>query len=479
MHWKLARDPFFRPLVEELGEETAWAAGFFYDTDPEHQSLDDVDWLCTPRPRAMPADSPARPVVLLATGAFCPVHDGHLAMMQAARAAARRAGHTVVGGYLSPGHDEYVRAKCGAEAIPATARLGQCAAAAATTDWLSVDSWEALHCRVAVNYTDVVARLRAYLRAHVDPRIDVLYVAGADNARFALAFQRDAGCVVVGRPGAADEAARWSHRLADNPRVLWAEASHEGASRLLRDGKPWPAARQAMVVRRDDLRAVRTLGVDLSAFQQGLLALLPHARVIDARANRPSAGSISLDPFTCGEHALEVSRLFAMGGHQLLGHVPRPGSPALAQQIAAIPDGEYTLFDDDRMSGGTLSAVRAMLPPRLRISGAALMLEQSANEDVLDSRDFLVGSDEGGLVVELPGGGHGRAPYLLPYVDPAARASVPDARAFSKAVWELNARIFGATGLRVAGLPAAWRRTFQAPGDTSLRDLCTWHAARL
>lgn len=477
MHWKLARDLFLRPLVEAQGEEVAWSAGFFFDNDPEHQPLDDVDWLCTPRPRCLRSGD--RPVVLLATGGFCPVHEGHLAMMRAARAAATTAGYTVVGGYLSPGHDEYVRLKCGAEAIPASVRLEQCAAAAAATDWLSVDAWESLHRRVAVNYTDVVARLRAYLRRHVDPRIDVLYVGGGDNARFAQPFQQDAGCVIVDRPGAEDEVAKWHARLAGNPRVLWAAADHAAASRVVRDGKPWVPSPKGIVVRRDDDRAVRTLGLDLRRFQESLLAALPPARVVEPKAGAVRAGTISLDPYTAAEHTLRISRLFALGGHQMLGYVPRPGAAAIEAQIAAIPDGEYTLIDDDRMSGGTLAAVMAMLPPRIRIARTELMLEPGPDEDVLDSRDFLVGTDEGGLVIELPDGSAGRAPYLLPYVDPAARASVPDAAAFSKGIWDLNARIFKSADLKVTDLPLAWQRTFAAHRDRSLSELCAWHAARI
>jgi nicotinic acid mononucleotide adenylyltransferase len=477
MHWKLARDPFLGPLVAEQGEEVAHSAGFFFDTAAEHESLDDVDWLCTPRPRCMrPCE---RPVVLLATGAFNPVHAGHIAMMSAARTAATRAGYTVVGGYLSPGHDDYLQLKCGAEAIPVSVRLEQCAAAAASTDWLSVDSWEALHRRVSVNYTDVVARLRSYLRAHVDPQIDVLYVCGADNARFALAFQRDAGCIVVGRPGAEGEVSTWRARLQRNPRVMWVDGKHTAASRLLRDGTPYFAPKRKLVVRVDDARAVRTLGVDLRSFQEELLAALPNARVIAPSLTSPRRGAISLDPFTTSEQSLAVSRRYALGGHQLLGYVARPGNPSIEEQIDAIPSGEYTLVDDDRMSGGTLAAVIAMLPPRIRITKTELMLEQNPDEDILDSRDFLVGSDEGGLVVELPDGSVGRAPYLFPYVDPAARASVSNARAFSKSMWQANARVFARTKLTVVDLPEVWQRTFRTHRDLTLQELCAWHVDRL
>src|SRR5207237_258749 len=120
-------------------------------------------------------------------------------------------------------------------------------------------------------------------------------------------------------------------------------------------------------------------------------------------------------------------------------------------QLAAIPPGDYVLADDDSMTGGTLDAVRAMLPAGVRIRAIQLAITHDADEDVVDSRDFLLGADHAGLVVQLPGGVLGRAPYVLPYVDPAVRCSIPPrhARAFSIAVWQLNERMFTASGHRV------------------------------
>src|SRR5258707_1369773 len=83
------------------------------------------------------------------------------------------------------------------------------------------------------------------------------------------------------------------------------------------------------------------------------------------------------------------------------------GAAPLAEQLAAIASGTYTLRDDDRISGGTLDAVRAMLPPRVKIAGVRLAVEHDDDEEVVDSRDFLLGADHGGLVIELPHGGIG------------------------------------------------------------------------
>jgi nicotinic acid mononucleotide adenylyltransferase len=485
--WKLARDRYLAPL----GEAVAVAAGFFDDGDDRDAPLDDVRWLCTPLP--VRAVSGAHPVVLLSTGGFCPIHAGHLEMMERARAAASAAGCDVLAGYLSPGHDAYVRLKCGEAAIPASERLAACAAAIADRAWLYVDPWEALHRRVAVNYTDVAARLRAYLRAHVDPRVEVLYVCGGDNARFAQAFVADGGCVVVGRPGAEAEQAHWRAQLAGNPRILWAEGDRPEASRAIRAAGRRGVGARRIVMRVEDARAVRTLARTqpraitaawFAAFQGELGALLAaHASLRHVALGAPGPrDTISLDPMLPSAYPIAISRCYALGGYQRLGYTARPGARPLPEQIAAIPPGDYTLADDDAMTGGTLDAVRALLPAAVRVRAVHLAIAHDGDEDVVDGRDFLLGADDAGLVVQLPRGVLGRAPYVLPYVDPAVRCSIPPphARAFSIAVWELNERVLAATGLRVRDLPAPAGALFAALGsERALADVCRWHIARL
>ncbi len=83
-----------------------------------------------------------RPLVLLTTGAFCPIHRGHIEMMELARNALETRGAAVLGGYISVSHDSYVLAKCGLEGMAwASSRLAMCEAAIADSDWLMVDPW--------------------------------------------------------------------------------------------------------------------------------------------------------------------------------------------------------------------------------------------------------------------------------------------------------------------------------------------------
>lgn len=316
MDWKIERDPYFSLLCRKHGENAAQEAGFFRDEDPEDAPLDDLDWLSTPRPKR--TITGPRPVVLLATGGFFPVHAGHIEMMENARAALEGEGFDVIGGYLSPGHDSYIRLKCGDQLVPAPERLRQAAEVISGSDWLLIDPWEAMHRRVAVNYTDVTARLEAYLRRHVDPRVEVAYVCGGDNARFAYAFTERGRAVVVGRPGADGEIRKWRERLTSHPRVHWVDGANPAASRSLRSGNPAPAGRPRLIVRLEDARAVRTLGLtSFNTFQDKLVALLAeHAEVRTAplREQPVEDNVISLDAMLPARHSLAVSRLFSPGG---------------------------------------------------------------------------------------------------------------------------------------------------------------------
>jgi len=504
---RLARDPYLAPVVRRWGPAAAFEAGWFIDGDPPDGGaapLDDVGWLCTPTARVRAGLATARsrgrlratgttPVVLLATGGFHPLHGGHRAMMAAARAALEARGTVVVGGYLSPGHDDYLRLKRGSGVTPAVARVAGLAAAVADSDWLEVDPWEALARRVAVNYTDVTARLEAYLRAHVDPRLEVRYVCGADNARFALAFTEAGGCVVVGRPGHEATAARWRHdpRVARSGRVVFVPGDRAEAASALPPPASAPAARH-LRLRVEDDRAVRTLGLDpraWAAFQRWLVDRLGREVAVRPVAVpppgvAPAPGSISLDPYRPGTVDVACSRHFDLGGHRFLGHGPRPGHPPVGEQVGGIAPGPWTIVDDDTATGGTLAFVQGALPAGVAVVARAAPAAGGPDSEIADSRDLLLGTDDGGLVVALPDGSVGRAPYLLPYVDPSARIGVPPAAApaLSRDVWARAAALFAPTGRRVRDLPGPARETMRVaghPADGALADVCAAHAATL
>jgi NAD+ synthetase len=514
--WKVLRDPFYGRLSgllttpEELDE-----AGFFDDgggLPEEEDPRQDPAWWATPlgaieeQLRASAHLPPSRPrVVLLSTGAYCPIHEGHVRILELAREALERQGAVVLGGYLSPSHDRYVQRKCGATNPGAARRVWLCEEALRGHPWLRVDPWESLHTDVPLNFTEVIDRLERFLsfRLRTTLPVRVAYVFGGDNARFALSFALRGRGVCVARPGHEAPFARYRGHplLRENSRVLFAEVSEaslaasstrvreqgelghiperarglwaswserrssgaSGALRLLlRDEGTWSL--EPWMQGRDPKQVLRAWEAFLSglqgafreAFQRSERPLVievmtlaeQRRRVAEAAAGRPV---ISLDPCIEGDINLGLSRVFPVaGGEDEVRWGARPGED-LERQIGAIRPGAYLLLDDDTASGETRARAVNLLEARGIqlldfLTSAALTARPGPEEavEICDARDFLAGSRGGGLVVALPGEARGRVPYALPCARPSRRASIPpeqEAR-FSRAVWELNAAFF-------------------------------------
>lgn len=501
MSWKLDRDPFYGALARRFGSDFVEEAGFFEDTDDRDAPLDDTRLLCTPLGLAAAnlEKSSKPPAVILSTGAFCPVHQGHLDLMEVARARVEAEGYSVIGGYLSPGHEEYLRLKLGDEATSSSARLVECGAAISGSSWLMVDPWEALYRRVAVNFTDVVARLEAYLHAHLSKDVSVFYAFGGDNARFTLTFAERGHAVVVGRPGHEDVYARYrAHDLNRmNCRILWTESARKASSTEIRETEKLSRAARVRRPTRLALRCEDPVVAPGSSgawrdFQKGLSSLLGRWFEVVERSEQKDDTVfdfpvISLDPLTPGDHTIEISRLYDVGGYTQRGYAPRPGAASFASQVEKIPDGDYVLFDDDVCSGGTVDAVRSLLREGTRVVRVkAAVHAKTGNEwqEVVDSRDFLVGAAKAGLVLSLPDGKLARGIYVQPYVDPSARCSIPPERNldFSIEVWRLNAKFYRQCPRRVLDIRAEQRSLLVRAGfglDDSLSAVCDWHVRQL
>lgn len=185
---------------------------------------------------------------------------------------------------------------------------------------------------------------------------------------------------------------------------------------------------------------------------------------------------VSLDPLI-DNNQLKVSRGYYLGGMTDHGLVTRPGSGHLADQartlMAVLGQKEIKVIEDDVFSGGSLMAALIHLlragfevgevvpgiqvgrPSGIEDLGIAVSPAVSyrcaagdifEKVDLGDPRDFLAGAS--GLVTKLPSGHYGRLPYLLPFVSPSARASIPShrEREFSLRVLKANERFFEDVG---------------------------------
>lgn len=575
---KVQSDPFYAALFESTGSMQAVIDAGFIDDGfhiPAIQYIRDEEnlrWFDLPLAKIRRniekgrREDKRRKAVLVTTGAFSPIHEGHKDMMEYARECVEANGWNVVGGFFSPSHDGYVSVKSiGQAECPASKRITWCEQAVETSDWLEVDTWEARYVPGPVNFTDVFTRIEhamAYRLCypgenferkfdwsteHNPPEhcIDVFYVFGGDNAGFARAFLERGHAVCVPRPGsnkhlevALDPAVIASGRvffsrcgdadiastkvrrgktdqIAEGARL---DASHwydrrgrttqENSLYLIRDegslavehwdkGRDVEQLRAAYSVFRDH---VSTIIED--AFLHAPRSTPVEIRTMDVERQRAAALEavgdekiLSLDVYVDGHANLDISRVFLMSSGQWRPREMsnRPGTPRLKKQLKAIEPGDYVLIEDDVATGHTLRQVKAMLPEGVNITREVILTDfcddGHNNEnflDVVDLRDFLVGSAHGGLCVETSCGNTVRAPYMLPYVNLRSRAKIPPASEVtaSRSLWRANLMFFNAITPAITLAEAS--EGFQALvytddfGDRdTMSDICQMHLTKL
>lgn len=182
-------------------------------------------------------------------------------------------------------------------------------------------------------------------------------------------------------------------------------------------------------------------------------------------AARIPGETISLDCFWSGTYNLQVTRLFQYGDNQdySLKLTNRPGTQGLASQVKLIPAGEYILVDDDISTGRTMVHVSEMLALNdIHIVGRFSLIPKTNNLfDVVDLRDFILGTQHGGLTVEI-GEMITRLPYIHPYVNLVTRAklSMENAKFLSKELWKLNYDLYVETPFTLGDIEERQAFTF-------------------
>lgn len=469
------QDVYYAPLTRSgATDEELLSAGFFEDTlEGRIQAHPSWDTALRTTPthkvfsglrRTLKQQAHKPGLVLLCTGSFSPVHQGHLRMLEAARQALEDRGHRVVAGYLSPSHDQYVGVKRnGTCALHVEQRIALLKEAVRDSDWLHVCPWEGRYAPVALNFTDVYARLQAYLRQHVCAQLEVVYVFGSDNADFFKAFLEQGRAVCVERASHAlarplPRAAATSERIhfvkaadaqwttASSTQVrqgqwnllpvaarkryeqakgsLHAMTSTSGAKRYLlredldhgvshwRNSASSPGLDQACARFTATLKTLLQAAVAPGVQVQSMC--LEQQRKLVGQWIQEGVPLLSLDPCLKTPFQLEVSRLFRLSDGQVRSGqvIARPGRLPLERQLVQLKQSgvrEFIGVDDDQSTGGTVRNARALLKSMglalqdVRFLNERCMPESELSEveDVVDARDFLLGAADAGLVVHL------------------------------------------------------------------------------
>ena len=127
--------------------------------------------------------------VIVSTGALNPCHKNHIRAFARAKQELEKCGNEVVGAFMSPSHNNYVRGKMEKTYsssmkevfVDARHRSALCACVirdAGLSDWLHVDMWEAEQ-GYFIDYYEVAAHIRGIVQPY---DVEVWYLMGSDHA---------------------------------------------------------------------------------------------------------------------------------------------------------------------------------------------------------------------------------------------------------------------------------------------------------
>lgn len=415
---KLCGDPFYRELfLNGYSIDQIEDAGFFDDGLAPGELLDVADsrWLTTQldkiqkRIKDTPVTSSKKPLILLTTGAFAPIHEGHLEIMESAYKELSRLGFHVIGGYISPAHDDYVATKGAmAETWKADLRLSSIHQVLTRYDWLDVDPWMCSYAQTDLNFTDVIIRMESYIAKHVksERKIEVAYVFGSDHASHARTFlKRGIGVCVSNRQGFEQIISSMETELAiARDRIFFVrQPNKKYSSRYVREGKQPPL---------NGLLGIKMQNTASETSTQPISYLIRDdldwaISTWEPRCNRDILQKAKTDFYEGLEKALQSA--FSQ-----------------SSLVNILKDINVTFLPWQSRDEEWLHKFKRTI--------------SSTHKEILDSKDFLLGSRMSGLILKHPDGSVGSLPCVLPYASPARYAHLPQDQEmnFSRKVIDLN-----------------------------------------
>lgn len=532
---KVEKDSYYKDAAHVFGYDILPEAGFFEDDNLSDTSLVEQyanagivygNWQKMYHNYLQNTDK-EKLAILVSTGSFNPVHQGHLHMMESAKECIQSQGWTVLGGFLSPSHDKYVHTKDTNFQTHGAKRCEMIAAATHDSHWLACDFWESLRVPYNINFTDVLEyfqhTITTTLSKLIKKGVTVFYVFGSDNAKFLYTFVNKGHAVCVVRPNSknmentADIVADVVDHNRDAASRLFMAHGIEASSTAIRKGnhellptvvhKIWEQTHHhdnaRYLLRDDSIPACKHFIEHSCSLQEKLpvfITKLAHSLhhyihikneiVIESVENQKhkivhivnklehDTGCINLDPWTRDKttSAIDISRVFDICDAQTHSHgfIARPDSDELAVQVSRLDKECYVLVDDDIATGSTINFVTNLLQTKTIKDTYVLTSENFY--DVVDVRDFIIGSNNGGLVVNM-WGQYVRAPYIWPFVNLKTRANIAYQHiiAFSLEVLAYNIELFENTHITIHDCDDSFKKFALYSGfheDMLLIDFC-------
>ena len=443
--WKIKRDKIYYPLYLKYGLDYITNAGFFFDSNKINVELEDtLSLMCTPLHHIKTNNITDKSVILLTSGAMCPIHDGHIALMTSAKEQLEKNGYDVIGGYIAPDHDNYVHRKSGLKNTTAH-RLELCSTKIFEhhlESWLSVDPWYSAFTQTDINFSDLLIRTELYIKKYLNINVKFCYVFGSDNARFYKTFiDSEYMCCIVDRHNTDNtpEDIKYPNVFHTNSKVILSSTILRMNGFKFRD-----TSNKTLKLRRDN-----SPDIPISIFSPYFHEIVENSltqQIVELHEMGLS-NVISLDPLIVGDYYVPTSRLYDYFGHTKVGcQVDLSGVEHLKYSVE-----KYNLYDDDIYTGETIRFVSK----QLREYGIKINMYFSfevtnpVEYEILDNRDFVIFGEYNGL--KLFSGV--RVPYVYPFVDPSLRCSISNPLQFSIDVWEFNYNLNKGTHIVLKNTP--------------------------
>lgn len=497
---KLKNDPFYWSMVEHgYNYKNLQKSGWLNTGYSKEDYAFNHQLFLSPIENHLPKDRNKEIFILLNTGSYAPVHDGHFEMMLMAKNKLEKEGHDINALIMSPSHDNYVLTKpVYIEPWHIHQRLFSLKEKIENynkeyQNIFMIDVWEALYCQFAVNFTDVISHLVNHIKKLGYSNFKIGYVFGSDNQAFIDCFaylaedlKQHFYAICVERNGHEFK----NEHLVSSSNILYANMMLHGdkQSRIIRnnylnDKKNFDKEDCIYAVRYDEELALSQWLIKYPQYKQQLIdsfKIFHHGLCLAIKDNinlpiisidaeeqlsyvkefSKTQKTLNLDIYTNRidyNSSLNLCRYFGIGDYQSqpIEMIIRPEYDtqlSVEEYLSQYSAGDYHFVDDDIFTGKTLSFIKELLKPvDINISKEHSLLDiyfeknhiSSSLYDIVDTRDFLLGAFSGGLTCLLKEN-YIRVPYIQPWVNLQKRAKLDPfkLKKFNTTILQLNKDFF-------------------------------------
>lgn len=429
--------------------------------------------------------------IILSTGCYAPIHEGHIESLLQSKRFLNSKGYKIKNIILSPCHDSYVSKKTNNNQYNIYERIEKINS---TLNLLpnqikklfSIDLYESVYSKCALNFSEILMYNYFLYQQKFNKKYKIFYVFGSDNQEFARCFlslpaniQNNFFAICIERD---------NHPLITkhiHPNIFYLPKHHHSnltSSNIRNSSKQTICSKKENIqkfyaIRNDNTIALykwietypqfkRQLISSYNSFHENLCFLISSFLAVNPISinlyiqskllekiikKNPQINYFNLDIGTnqlYNQIPLNYGRLFHLNDYQ---HSPIKLTTRPEFQQATLPCFKnYIFIDDDIFTGGTLNNIKDILKPNNMLSSINLTKEyfNFINtpydlKDIIDSRDFLLGTYAGGLICQI-NNQITRVPYFSPFVNLNTRASIPYhlINSFNKSLLKLNIDFF-------------------------------------